>query len=123
MNAVKAAKTVKNARKATNTKAAFERTLAKRGEQQYVLHLYVTGMTPRSARAIANARAICDAHLQGAYDLRVIDVYQQPELAKEDDIIAVPTLVKKLPLPLRRIIGDLSDREGVLLGLTLKAKP
>ena len=86
---------------------------------RYVLRLYVTGMTPRSARAIKNLRAICDEYLAGRYDLEVIDIYQQPLLAKGEQIIAAPTLVKKLPLPVRRIIGDMSNRERVLVGLHL----
>ena len=111
------------AKKAKNATAAFEQSLATPQKQLYVLQLYVTGMTPRSTRAIANAKKICEEHLQGPYALSVIDVYQQPQLAKDAQIIAVPTLVKKLPLPLRRIIGDLSDREQVLLGLKLTPKP
>lgn len=88
--------------------------------EQYVLRLYVTGMTPRSTRAIENVRAICDEHLQGRYELEVIDIYQQPVLAKGEQIIAAPTLIKQLPAPLRRIIGDLSNRERVLVGLDLR---
>jgi len=76
-------------------------------------------MTPRSARAINNLRAICDEYLEGRYDLEVIDIYQQPVLAKGEQIVAAPTLVKKLPLPMRRIIGDMSNRDHVLLGLDL----
>ena len=113
----------KKSKKAKNATAAFEQSLATLQKQVYVLQLYVTGMTPRSTRAIANAKKICEEHLQGQYALSVIDVYQQPQLAKDEQIIAVPTLVKKLPLPLRRIIGDLSDREQVLLGLKLTPKP
>ena len=113
----------KKAKKAKNATAAFEQALATPQKQFYVLQLYVTGMTPRSTQAIANAKKICETHLQGQYDLSVIDVYQQPQLAKDAQIVAVPTLVKKLPLPLRRIIGDLSDRDQVLLGLNLKPKP
>ena len=90
--------------------------------ERYVLRLYVTGMTPRSERAIQNVRAICDEHLQGRYELEVIDVYQQPVLAKGEQIIAAPTLIKKLPLPLRRIIGDMSDTERVLIGLDLRRR-
>ena len=110
-------------KKAKNANAAFEQSLATPQKQVYVLQLYVTGMTPRSTRAIANAKKICEEHLQGQYDLSVIDVYQQPLLAKDAQIVALPTLVKKLPMPLRRIIGDLSDRDQVLLGLNLKPKP
>jgi len=76
-------------------------------------------MTPRSARAVKNLRAICDEYLAGRYDLEVIDIYQQPFLAKGEQIIAAPTLIKKLPLPVRRIIGDMSNRERVLVGLHL----
>ena len=77
------------------------------------------GMTPRSTRAVENVRTICEEHLHGRYDLEVIDIYQQPTLAKGEQIIAAPTLIKKLPLPVRRIIGDMSNRERVLLGLHL----
>lgn len=89
----------------------------------YVLRLYVTGMTPRSARAVANLQAICTEYLDGRYDLEVVDIYQQPALAKGEQIIAAPTLIKKLPLPMRRIIGDMSDRARVLLGLDLSSGP
>jgi circadian clock protein KaiB len=87
-----------------------------------VLRLYVTGMTARSARAINNIRAICEEHLRGRYDLEVVDVYQQPVLARGEQIVAAPTLVKQLPLPLRRIIGDMSDKDRVLLGLDLRRR-
>jgi circadian clock protein KaiB len=86
----------------------------------YVLRLYVTGSTPRSTRAISNVRRICEEHLRNRYDLEVIDIYQQPALAKGDQIIAAPTLVKQLPAPLRKLIGDMSDRDRVLLGLDLR---
>ncbi|HEX8928545.1 MAG TPA: circadian clock KaiB family protein [Actinomycetota bacterium] len=86
---------------------------------RYVLRLYVTGSTPRSARAIENMRRICEAHLAGRYDLEVVDIYQRPEAAREFQLIAAPTLVKLLPEPLRRIIGDLSDQDRVLHGLDL----
>ena len=88
--------------------------------ERYVLRLYVTGMTPRSTRAVENVRTICEEHLHGRYDLEVIDIYQQPTLAKGEQIVAAPTLIKKLPLPLRRVIGDLSSTERVLLGLDLR---
>ena len=91
-------------------------------EDRYVLRLYVTGMTPRSTEAFAAIKAVCEEHLQGRYDLEVIDIYQHPKLAKDEQIIAVPTLVKKLPAPLRRLIGNLSDTERVLLGLDLRRK-
>jgi len=87
--------------------------------ERYVLRLFVSGMTPRSTRAVQNVRAICEKHLQGRYDLEVIDIYQQPTLARGEQIIAAPTLVKKSPAPLRYIIGDLSTTERVLRGLDL----
>ena len=86
----------------------------------YVLRLYITGSTPRSARAIANIRKICEEHLEGRYDLEVVDISQHPTLAEGEQIIAAPTLIKKLPLPLRRFIGDMSQTERILLGLDLR---
>ena len=85
----------------------------------YVLRLFVAGSTPRSLRAIANIRIICEQYLQGRYELEVIDIYQRPELAESEQIVAAPTLIKKLPLPLRQLIGDLNDIERVLAGLDL----
>jgi circadian clock protein KaiB len=87
---------------------------------KYLLRLFVTGLTPRSIRAIENVRAICEKHLHGRHDLEVIDIYQQPTLAKDEQIIAAPTLIKELPLPLRKIIGDMSDTDRVLVGLDLR---
>ncbi len=87
--------------------------------EKYILRLYITGMTSRSARAIENLNTFCAKHLAGRYELQVIDVYQQPELARTEQIVAVPTLIKKLPLPLRRLIGDMSDEERVLVGLDI----
>jgi circadian clock protein KaiB len=100
-------------------RAAFERAGKVPLEDRYVLRLYVSGMTPRSARAVKNLQAICDEYLEGRYDLEVVDIYQQPVLTKGEQIIAAPTLIKKLPLPMRRIIGDMSNTERVLLGLDL----
>lgn len=100
-------------------RASIERAAQAPPGDRYILRLYVTGMTPRSARAVNNLRAICDEYLEGRYDLEVIDIYQQPVLTKGEQIIAAPTLIKKLPLPMRRIIGDMSNRERVLLGLDL----
>lgn len=85
----------------------------------YVLRLFVTGTTPRSTRAISNVRRVCEERLRGAYSLEVIDIYQSPQAAKEHQIVAVPTLIKVLPQPLRRIIGDLANLERVLAGLDL----
>ncbi len=93
---------------------------AKPRRKEYVLRLYVAGLTPRSRAAIANITAICEEYLQGRYDLEVIDIFQRPVLAREEQIIATPTLVKRLPAPLRRFIGDLSEREKVLVGLDLR---
>jgi circadian clock protein KaiB len=87
--------------------------------EKYILRLYITGMTKRSARTIENLQTFCHKHLEGRYELQVIDVYQQPELARTEQIVAVPTLIKKLPLPLRRLIGDMSDEERVLVGLDI----
>ena len=101
---------------------AFEQSLAGPREERYELRLYVTGMTPQSMRAIANVKKICEEHLQGRYELDVVDLYQQPQLAKGEQIIAAPTLIKKLPHPLRRIIGDMSKTERVLVGLDLRKK-
>lgn len=86
---------------------------------RYKLRLFVTGSTPRSTRAIENLRRICDEDLKGLYDLEVIDVYQDPEATREFQVVATPTLVKVLPEPLRRVIGDLSNRERVLAGLNV----
>jgi len=111
-------------KKKTGTTEAFEKSLAEPPkEERYVLRLYVTGMTPRSTEAFASIKAICEEHLQGRYDLEVIDIYQHPQLAKDEQIIAVPTLIKKLPPPLRRLIGNLADAERVLVGLDLRRKP
>jgi circadian clock protein KaiB len=84
--------------------------------------LFIAGMTSRAGRAIHNVCAICDEHLAGRYDLEVIDIYQQPSLAKGEQIIAAPTLIKKLPLPFRRIIGDMSNSERLLAGLDIVHK-
>ena len=88
----------------------------------YVLRLYVTGTTPASLRAVAKIKSICEEYLQDRYQLEIVDLYQNPALAKGEQIIAAPTLVKKLPLPLRRIIGDMSDTERVLVGMDLRKK-
>jgi circadian clock protein KaiB len=97
----------------------FEKALARMKDGEYTLRLYITGMTPRSARAIANLREICETHLKGRYQLEVIDIYQQPEKARDGQVLATPTLIKLLPQPLRRIVGDLSRKERILLGLDL----
>lgn len=103
-------------------KATEPKTPRAAESSRYVLRLYVAGQTPKSVLAIANIKRICEEELQGQYDLAVIDLYQQPQLAQGEQIIAVPTLIKKLPPPLRRIIGDMSDTERVLVGLDLRNK-
>jgi circadian clock protein KaiB len=98
----------------------YERGLKHAGKETYVLRLYVTGASAASTRAIANLKKICQERLHGRYQLEVIDIFQQPELASGEQIGAAPTLVKALPLPLRRFIGDLSRAESILVGLGLK---
>jgi circadian clock protein KaiB len=110
------------ARERADQVKAFEQALDEADQAHYVLRLYVTGATPRSTRAIVNIKAICEQHLQGRYDLEVIDLYQQPTLGQEEQILAAPTLVKALPAPLRKLIGDLSDEDHVLIGLGLIRK-
>ena len=99
--------------------AAFERLVEKRPSTAYLLRLYISGTTPRSVEAISAIKKVCAEHLEDRYELEVIDIYQQPGKAREGQIVALPTLVKVLPTPLRRIIGDLSDTERVLVGLDL----
>ena len=105
-----------------DSKAEFEKSLQSNRTEKYVLRLYVTGMTPKSIKAIENIRKICEENLKGRYDLEVIDIYQQPEYAKKEQILAAPTLIKKLPLPLRKFIGDMSNEEKILVGLNLVPK-
>jgi circadian clock protein KaiB len=93
------------------------------GAARYLLRLYVTGTTPASARAIERVQGICEAHLRGRYDLEVVDIYQLPALAKDEQIVATPTLIKVLPPPLRRFIGDLSSVDQVFFGMDLREKP
>ncbi len=105
--------------KKNNTKKVV-RTL-KANEPEFVLKLYITGASPNSAKAIVNIQQICEAHLAGKYALEIIDVYQQAELAKQEQIIALPMLIKKLPFPEKKMIGDMSQEEKILNGLGLKA--
>ncbi len=107
-------------RKVPATAKALDQTPTNSQSVTYVLRLYVTGTTPQSVRAIANVKKLCEEYLQGRYTLEVIDLYQQPQLAQGEQIIAAPTLIKKLPLPLRRLIGDMSNTERVLVGLDLR---
>ena len=102
-----------------DTKAFEDALAAEPNAAHYRLRLFVSGTTPRSARAIQNIRALCEEKLHGRYELEVIDIYQHPEHVKPEQIIVTPTLVKKLPLPFRKLIGDLSDKERVLVALDL----
>ena len=104
---------------------AFEQALLKKElqDENYILRLYVAGLTPNSQRAIDNVQKICEAYLQGRYTLDIIDIYQQPSYAKQNQIVAAPTLIKELPLPLRKFIGDLSKTEQILAGLEIIKKP
>ena len=98
-----------------------EDSWAEKNKDTFVLHLYITGVTPNSIRAIRNIKEICEQQLKDRHELVIIDIYQQPALAEQEQILAAPTLVKKQPLPLRRLIGDLSDRQRVLAALGLPA--
>jgi circadian clock protein KaiB len=109
-------------KKQDKTTQALETAVKSAREEKYVLRLYVAGTTPKSTKAIENVRRICGEHLADRYKLEIIDIYQQPKLTKGEQIIAVPTLVKKLPLPLRKLIGDMSDTDRFLVGLDLKPK-
>jgi circadian clock protein KaiB len=91
-------------------------------QAKYVLRLYVSGSTLKSSRAVENIKRVCEQHLKNRYDLEVIDIYQQAKLARDQQIVAVPTLIKRLPLPLRRLIGDMSNQEKVLFGLDLRVR-
>ena len=108
--------------KETESPEKFEKKIQTSNKEKYVLRLYVTGMTPRSINAIENIKKICEENLRGRYELEVIDIYQQPEYAKKEQILAAPTLIKKLPLPLRKFIGDMSDKEKILIGLNVLPK-
>jgi len=99
---------------------AQTRPAKKAKKKLWELKLYVAGQTPKSLAAFANLKAICEEHLQGSYAIEVIDLLVNPQLAKGDQIIAIPTLVRKLPVPIRKIIGDLSNTERVLVGLDLR---
>lgn len=105
-----------------NSTEAFERTITEPDDRYYSLRLYIAGTTVYSIHAIENIKKICEEYLQGRYELEVIDIYQQPGASKQEHIIAVPTLIKRLPLPLQRIIGDMSKTEKVLVGLDIVPK-
>jgi circadian clock protein KaiB len=113
---------MKKKKKAKSSIEKLDLTMSVLRKDKYILRLYVTGSTSRSILAITNLKKICEEYLEGRYELEVIDLYKNPSLAKGEQIIAAPTLIKKLPLPFRRIIGDMSNKEKVLLGLDLKEK-
>ena len=105
----------------TKTKTPARPRQQKRQKPQvWNLRLYVAGQTPKSIRAFANLKVLCEAHLKGRYQIEVVDLLEHPQLARGDQIIAIPTLVRKLPPPLRKIIGDLSSTERVLVGLDVR---
>jgi circadian clock protein KaiB len=103
-------------------KTQLEQASQARAQERYVLRLYVVGLTPRSTRAIQSVKRICEEYLKDRYELEVVDIKRNPTLAKGEQIIAVPTLIKKLPLPLRRLIGDMHDEQKILIGLDLVPK-
>lgn len=109
-------------KRATGELAALEEQVSSAGPECYTLRLYVAGSTERSARAIERIKQLCEDHLHGRYHLSVIDLYQRPALARGEQIVAAPTLVKSLPLPLRKIIGDMTDENAVLAGLDLQER-
>lgn len=111
------------ARPMESTTDRFERSLRGGERQTYVLRLYVTGFTPASTRAIAHLKALCEEHLQDRFELEVIDILQRPSLVKGEQILATPTLVKLLPAPVQRFIGDMSGVGGKLFGLDLRPRP
>ena len=104
------------------TTKAFERALANRPTSKHVLRLYVAGATDRSREALLRVRRLCETELNGEYDLKVIDIYQQPILARDGQILATPTLVREFPRPVRRLIGNLSNTTGLFVGLALDTK-
>ena len=106
----------------TKTPARKKAGAARQKKGKYLLRLYMTGTTGKSMRAIQNVRRICEEHLQGLYDLEVVDIYKNLPLARGDQIIAAPTLIRRLPAPLRRLIGDMSDEQRVLVGLDIRPR-
>lgn len=100
----------------------FEEAIKESRKKRYILRLYIAGTSAKSTRAINNLKKLCEEHLRDRYELEVIDIFQQPKLAESEQIIAAPTLVKELPPPLRKFIGDLADIEKILVGLDLKPK-
>lgn len=103
-----------------DTLAQLEKLVADLSQPSYVFRLFVSGSTPRSSVAVANVRGICERYLPGRYELEVIDVYKQPSATKDQQVVAVPTLIKELPLPLQKFVGDMSDTERIVIGLNLR---
>ena len=106
---------------ATRTLREFEALVAGLAQPKYVFRLYVAGNTARSREAITNVRGICERYLAGHYELDVVDVYQQPEITKSADVVALPTLIKELPFPRRKFVGDMSNTERIVVGLKLRS--
>ncbi len=109
-------------KKGKNSPARPGKKPGKSGKQEYVLRLYVAGMTPKSKQAILNIKKLCDGQLEDRYKLEVVDILRNPVLASGEQIIATPTLIRKLPSPLRRFIGDMTQAERILLGIDLKKR-
>jgi circadian clock protein KaiB len=107
---------------ADSTAHSLEKAAADASRLHYLLRLFVTGMSPKSQEAIANVRALCEEHLKGRYELEVIDIYQHPLSASDNQILAAPTLIKKLPLPIRKFVGDMTKTERILAGLDLRIR-
>ena len=105
---------------AEQTLEEFEQLVADLAQPSYLFRLYVSGASPRSALAVANVRRICDKYLPGRHQLEVVDIYQQPSAVKEAQVIAVPTLIKELPFPPQRFVGDMSNTERIVVGLNLR---
>ena len=103
-------------------KKPLKKTIARARQAKYLLRLYVNGSTLKSERAVVNIERVCDEHLKGRYDLEVIDIHEQANLARDEQIVAVPTLIKRLPAPLQRLVGDMSDLKNVLFGLDLRTR-
>lgn len=104
-----------------STAEEFEHALRERERRKYVFRLFVTGLTPRSLEAIENVRSLCEQHLKGRYQLDVIDVYKEPEAARKHQIIAAPTLIKELPLPIRKFVGNMTRSDTIVAGLDIRA--
>ena len=113
---------MKQRTRSEETIAKLEQAAKSGPDARYVLRLYVAGLTPRSVASIQSVKQTCDEYLEGRYDLQVIDIYKEPTLAKGEQIIAAPTLIRKLPLPLRRLIGNMADKKKILVGLDLREK-